>query len=123
MHYGTGANFPVNWEPRYALAAGLGATPDHRENYKVHKSPRQVVVGAGGEYYANPEDGPGGFVVNGTLPADQSQGVHSLTDVPVYARGPCQEIFGGTYNNIDIFYKISQCLGLAVTKKPHSHKG
>lgn len=27
--------------------------------------------------------------------------------------GPCSEIFGGTYGNIDVFYKIAECLGLS----------
>jgi hypothetical protein len=26
--------------------------------------------------------------------------------------GPCQETFGGTYGNIDVFYKMAACLGL-----------
>merc|ERR1712000_448351 len=111
---GTGANFPTDWEPRYAIAAGFGAHPDMRENYKVHKSPRSPATRIGSEYYANPKDGEGGFVVNGTLATDESSGVHSLTDVPVYAWGPCQDLFQGTFNNIDIFYKISECLGLGV---------
>ena len=34
-------------------------------------------------------------MVNGTLPVGADQGVHSLTDVPVFAQGPCQEMFGG----------------------------
>jgi alkaline phosphatase len=49
---------------------------------------------------------------------DASQGVHSLTDVPVFAQGPCQELFGGVYNSIDIFFNMAECLGLAQTKKP-----
>jgi len=112
VSYGTGANFPTNWEPRYAIAGGLGAMPDHREDYKVHKKPRSAATKVGDEYYANPSDSVDGFVVNGTLDTTQSQGVHSLTDVPVYAWGPCQETFAGTYNNIDIFYKIANCFGL-----------
>lgn len=80
----------------------------------MHKAgPRRATVKVGGEYYANPKDAPDGFVVNGTLPTKESQGVHSLTDVPIYAMGPCQETFGGTYNNVDVFYKIANCLGLA----------
>ena len=67
----------------------------------------------GSEYYANPKDGEDGFLVNGTLSTSESVGVHSLTDVPVYAWGPCQDTFSGTFNNVDIFYKISACLGLA----------
>jgi hypothetical protein len=120
LEYGTGHTFPVNWEPRYAIAGGVGAMPDHRENYKVHKDgPRTPAVELedGGELYANPEDAVGGFVVNGTLPTDQAQGVHSLTDVPVYAWGPCEFTFGGTYSNIDVFYKIANCLGLATDEE------
>ncbi|KAF5005396.1 hypothetical protein FDECE_8160 [Fusarium decemcellulare] len=118
IEYGTGHNFPVNWEPRYAIAGGVGAAPDHREDYKVRKNgPREPTVELkDGDYYVNPEDSPKGFVVNGTLGTGEAQGVHSLTDVPVYAWGPCQETFGGTFNNIDIFYKIANCLGLAQGK-------
>lgn len=39
--------------------------------------------------------------------------MHSLTDVPVFAMGPCQELFGGVYGNIDIFFNMANCLGLA----------
>lgn len=119
LAYGTGPNFPLDWEPRYAIAAGIGSGPDHRENYKTpKKGPRVPATSVGDEYYANPEDTEGGFVVNGTLPTDEAVGVHSLTDVPVYAMGPCQETFGGTYNNVDIFYKIANCLGLAKGSEP-----
>lgn len=27
--------------------------------------------------------------------------------------GPCQELFGGVYGNIDIFFNMANCLGLA----------
>lgn len=36
-----------------------------------------------------------------------------MTDVPVFAMGPCQELFGGVYGNIDIFFNMANCLGLA----------
>ena len=39
--------------------------------------------------------------------------MHSLTDVPVFAMGPCQELFGGVYSNIDIFFNMANCLSLA----------
>ena len=29
--------------------------------------------------------------------------------------GPCQELFGGVYGNIDIFFNKANCLGLART--------
>jgi alkaline phosphatase len=119
ISYNTGPNFPLNWNPRYAIAAGFGANPDHRENYAVHTSPRgpsSPIGNATEDNFVTTKDAPDGFVVNGTIPVSQPQGVHSLTDVPVYAMGPCQEIFGGTYNNIDIFYKFATCFGLGQPK-------
>ncbi|KAI0396753.1 alkaline phosphatase H [Xylariaceae sp. FL0594] len=112
VSYNTGANFPLNWGPRYTLAQGVAAAPDHRENYRVHKNGPRVPA-TGGEGFANPLDATDGFVVNGTLPTDEAQGVHSLTDVPVFAMGPCEQDFGGVYGNVDVFYKIASCLGLA----------
>lgn len=114
VSYDTGPNFPVNWDPRYVIASGLGANPDHRESYGLNKEgSRLPATSVGGSNFVNPADNPDGFIVNGTLPTSEAQGVHSLTDVPVYALGPCQEVFGGTYSNIDVFYKIADCLGLA----------
>ncbi|ERF72441.1 hypothetical protein EPUS_06070 [Endocarpon pusillum Z07020] len=116
--YTNGTYFPANWDPRYTLFSGLAANPDRRENYTVHKDGVRVpALNRTGlpidDYYVNDRDGLGGFVINGTLPTTADQGVHSLTDVPVYAQGPCQDIFGGTYGNIDVFYRMAECLGLS----------
>jgi alkaline phosphatase len=120
IFYNTGPRFPVNWNPRYSIAAGMAANSDHRENYKVLKVgsrfPATALGGNQADYYVNPDDAPDGFVINGTLPVTTPQGVHSLTDVPVFAMGPCSEKFGGTYNNIEIFYKFADCFGLAQPK-------
>lgn len=97
----TDSNFPSNWDPRYTLFQGLMADPDRRENWSVHKNgPRVPAKAANGstDYYVNPADSPGGILLSGTLPVENDQGVHSLTDVPVFAQGPCQELFGGVYN-------------------------
>lgn len=64
------SNFPSNWEPRYTLAQGFGAKPDVRENYRVHKDgPRLPATNITGfesdDYFVNPEDAEGGFVLNG----------------------------------------------------------
>lgn len=110
------SHFPSNWDPRYTFYQGLTAGPDRRENWKVTKDgPRKPAVElekGSDDFYANPKDGKGGILVNGTLPVENDQGVHSLTDVPVYAMGPCQDLFQGTYNNIEIFYKMAECFGL-----------
>lgn len=125
VSYNTGPNFPVNWDPRYRIASGFGAMPDHREAYKLKKDGSRTAATttpghASNDYYANAADQPGGHMINGTLPPTEAQGVHSLTDVPVYAMGPCSETFGGTYNNIDVFYKIASCLGLGHSKEKNA---
>jgi alkaline phosphatase len=111
------SNFPKNWDPRYTLFQGLMADPDRREDWRVHKGgprePAAAIVEDSGDYYVNPEDAKDGILLNGTLPVSNDQGVHSLTDVPVFARGPCQEMFGGVYSSIDIFFGMAECLGLA----------
>jgi alkaline phosphatase len=113
----TDSNFPSNWDPRYTLFQGLMADPDRRENWKVHKDgPRVPAVPREedeDDHVANPEDAKDGILLNGTLPVENDQGVHSLTDVPVFAMGPCQELFGGVYNSIDIFFHMAECFGLA----------
>ena len=82
ISYNTGPNFPSNWDPRYAIAAGMGANPDHRENYRINKASARVPA-SGASNYVSTSDNIDGFIVNGTLPASEGQGVHSLTDVPV----------------------------------------
>lgn len=127
LTYSEGVHFPSNWDPRYTLFSGLGADPDRRENYRVHTDgPRvpatnQTGTAARANYYVNPSDAKDGFIVNGTLPTTDDQGVHSLTDVPVFAMGPCQELFGGVYNSIDIFFGMAQCLGLSRPRDGQLH--
>lgn len=99
------------------MFSGLGADPDRREDYSVHKDgPRLPAVNRTGlpatDYYVNDKDAPDGFLVNGTLPVTADQGVHSLTDVPVFSMGPCEDIFGGVYGNVEVFFKMAECLGL-----------
>lgn len=72
VQYNTGANFPLNWAPRYTLAQGFGGMPDHREDYRVRTSPRLAATNVTGyptsDLYANSKDSPLGQIINGTLP-------------------------------------------------------
>lgn len=115
LTYTQGSHFPSTWEPRYTLQQGVVTYPDHHEAWHVNvKGPRvPAIKGADGSFHAADGDRPEGIQMSGTLPVSQPQGVHSLTDVPVFAKGPCQELFGGVYNNIDIFFKMAECLGLS----------
>ncbi|KAF7291995.1 Alkaline phosphatase [Mycena indigotica] len=111
-----GPNFPVTWTPRYAFAAGTAAFPDHRESYAINQSgPRVAAVSPKGStdgYVVNPVDQQAGFTLSGNLPPSEGSGVHSLTDVSVFANGPGAETFRGVYNSIDVFFKMANALGL-----------
>ncbi|KUM63693.1 hypothetical protein ACN42_g3389 [Penicillium freii] len=117
LRYSEGVHFPAQWDPRYTLHSGVGAFPDHREDYRVHsEGPRTPAVKDGKKgYVANYKDAVSGFMVNGTLPLDSAQGVHSLTDVPVFARGPCQELFGAQFVQEEE-YEIMSKIQIAVSK-------
>lgn len=118
LTYSDGSYFPSTWDPRYTLYEGVIANPDRREDWSVNKDgPREPAVNITpkADFYVNSEDGEGGVLVNGTLPVSNAEGVHSLTDVPVFAMGPCQELFGGVYSAIDIFFNMAECLGLSQT--------
>ncbi|KAG9224943.1 hypothetical protein PTI98_009838 [Pleurotus ostreatus] len=108
-----GPNFPVQWDPRYTFAGGMAAHPDIREGWQVNKTGiRKTVVSGDDGYVANPNDQPEGIEIEGTIPDDNSSGVHSLTDVSVFASGPGGEAFRGVYNSIDVFFKVADALGL-----------
>lgn len=92
--YGPGVNFPANWDPRYTLFSGLGANPDHRENYQVHKKgPRLPALNITGfdneDFFVNYVDAVTGFIVNGTLPVSVS---HFLS-CSIYVAIMTNEIF------------------------------
>lgn len=127
-----------------------------RENYALaDKGPRVPAISSADGVVANPADKPDGFSVRkspfdlilrdvllimrpiaGTLPVDESQGVHSLQDVSVFANGPGSEAFRGVCkylvysslcqslmflsssidSSVDIFFKIADALALGKEK-------
>jgi hypothetical protein len=76
-----GPNFPVQWDPRFALAAGVVANMDHRENYTTAPNGPRVpsVADKTAGTVPNPTDATDGFLETGNLPVEDDQGVHSLT--------------------------------------------
>ncbi|KAI8374235.1 alkaline-phosphatase-like protein, partial [Radiomyces spectabilis] len=123
-----GDGFPDDWAPRITLAAGTNNGPDHYEAWQMSttgsrkpgtKDPVHGVV-------ANIKDAAGNFGAglkwNGNLPTDSSSGVHSMSDVYIYSNGPSSELFGKTYENWNLFFKITQAMDLQRPRngeKPH----
>jgi alkaline phosphatase len=117
---GAASGFPTNWDPRYTLAQGVVAHPDVREDYVVTKNVSGVGLRTAARAApANSSqsgfvagDKPNGILINGTLPVSQPQGVHSLTDVPVFSSGPGSELFTGVFQNVDVFFKMAHAMEL-----------
>jgi len=98
-----GPNFPVTWNPRYAFAAGTGASPDRQETYGLNvDGPRNPTVSSSDGYIPNPKDHPDGFVATGALPTTESQGVHSLQGRVI--------VFFYAISLVDLHFQTSQCL-------------
>ncbi|WWC92424.1 uncharacterized protein L201_007381 [Kwoniella dendrophila CBS 6074] len=111
-----GDGFPVTWDPRYTIAHGWAAIPDHREDFEVNKDHERVpAVKNTTGYFFNPADNNRGFAMTGNLGVSEGQGVHSLVDVPVYAFGPGHELFRGVMNSPDLAFKVAQALDLGKT--------
>ncbi|KAG0064495.1 hypothetical protein BGZ90_002185 [Linnemannia elongata] len=118
-----GDGFPDEWNVRYTLAAGTAGFPTHREDFQVNVNGARIPAVAQGNshhhfkvYEANPEDAPHGINKAGTLGGNESVGVHSLQDVPIFASGPGSELFAGVQDNTEIFHKIAEVLGLGEQK-------
>jgi len=64
--FGTeGPNFPVQWNPRYAYAGGMGANPDRRESYALNTGGIRSPATSGSDGYGvNPSDNPDGFIAS-----------------------------------------------------------
>nr|XP_031862632.1 uncharacterized protein CI109_002130 [Kwoniella shandongensis]KAA5529704.1 hypothetical protein CI109_002130 [Kwoniella shandongensis] len=108
-----GDGFPVTWDPRYTIAHGWAAIPDHREDFQVNKDHERVpAVSNSTGYFFNPNDNQRGFAMTGNLGVSEGQGVHSLVDVPVYAWGPGHEFFRGVMNSPDLAFKVALALDL-----------
>ncbi|KAG0216766.1 hypothetical protein BGX33_012185 [Mortierella sp. NVP41] len=118
-HDADGDGFPDNWDVRYTLASGTAAFPSHREDFQISINGTRVPAIAKSvshHHYKVPEPHPD-FDVHGinkpsTLGANDTVGVHSLQDVPVFATGPGSHLFAGIQDNTEIFHKLAEVLGL-----------
>ncbi|CDH59936.1 alkaline phosphatase [Lichtheimia corymbifera JMRC:FSU:9682] len=112
-----GDGFPDNWHPKITLAAGVNDGPDHYEAFAFPATGTRVpAVKEDGIYVANKEDQAGnygaGLEWHGNLPVSESQGVHSMSDVFIYSNGPGSELFKKTIENWQVFFGLTEALGL-----------
>lgn len=108
--------FPDNFYPDKRLAVFFGAHPDYYETYRPfqNKTFTPAVKNEKGEYVANAEykDIPGAHFVEGNLPRNEPQGVHTVDDLVVTARGPNSDQIKGFMNSTEIFRVMAEALAL-----------
>lgn len=108
--------FPDDFAPSKRLAAFFGAHPDYYETYRAYpdKTFNPAVKNEKGEYVADEtyKSVEGGHFVEGNLPRNESQGVHTVDDLVVTARGPKSEEIKGFMNSTEIFRVMAEALAL-----------
>lgn len=108
--------FPDNFYPDKRLAVFFGAHPDYYETYRPFqdKTFTPAVKNEKGEYVANAEykNIPGAHFVEGNLPRNEPQGVHTVDDLVVTARGPNSDQIKGFMNSTEIFRVMAEALAL-----------
>ena len=108
--------FPDNFQPSKRLAVFFGAHPDYYETYRSYPDAtfNPAVKNEKGEYVADAryKDVEGGHFVEGNLPRNESQGVHTVDDLVVTAQGPNAEQIRGFMNSTEVFRVMAEALAL-----------
>lgn len=108
--------YPDDFAPSKRLAVFFGAHPDYYETYRPFKDKTFVpaVKNEKGEYVADDEYKAveGGHFVEGNLPRNEAQGVHTVDDLIVTAQGPDADKFHGFMNSTEVFRIMAQALAL-----------
>ena len=108
--------FPDDFAPSKRLAVFFGAHPDYYETYRSFPDAtfNPAVQNEKGQYVANAQykDVPSAHFVEGNLPRSESQGVHTVDDLVVTARGPNADQIRGFMNSTEIFRVMAEALAL-----------
>ncbi len=115
--------YPQDWDPNYKLLVGYGANGDRFENYRTRPQPtndsQQPANGVlplltyprnnyadGGALTGRPLQQADGWFITGQVPGDQA--VHTGGDIPLSAYGRGASLLGGTMDNSDVFFALTQ---------------
>jgi alkaline phosphatase len=112
-----GDGFPDDPNPSRTLFVGWSNHPDHRDDFELAlPGPVEPALldPASGRVQPNPEKAPEGEMQTGNLPFNQTNCVHTVDDVTIYASGPGAARFRGLLDNTEVFFGIVDALGLEV---------
>jgi alkaline phosphatase len=116
--------YPDTWDPDHKLLVGYGANGDRYENFRTRPYPTNDTQQPGDQsaplsgYPRNngsdnvaatpnrPFQQDDGYFVTGQVPGDQA--VHTGGDIPLSAYGLGASLLGGTMDNSDVFFALTQ---------------
>ncbi len=109
-----GDGFPDDPNPSRTLFIGWSNHPDHHDAFQIQERPLEpaLIDSATRRAVPNPERDPDAELQTGNLPFDQTNCVHTVDDVVIYASGPGAARFGGLLDNTEVFFAMADALGL-----------
>jgi alkaline phosphatase len=117
-----GDGFPDDPDPEVQLFYGWSNHPDHSDDFQHNDVFLQPALrDETGRAVDNPDRDPDAQLQIGNLPYDQTNCVHTVEDVPVFASGPGAARFNAFLDNTELFFAMMDALGLQVpTSTPRS---
>ena len=108
-----GDGFPDDPNPEVQFFFGWSNHPDHTDDFQHNAVFQQPALrDATGRAVDNPDRDPGALLQIGNLPYNQTNCVHTVEDVSVFASGPGASRFNAFLDNTEIFFAIMDALGL-----------
>lgn len=114
-----GDGFPDTPDADVQLFFGWSNHPDHRDDFEHNETFLQpALLNDDGVAVPNPDRDPDALVQVGNLPLNQTNCVHTVEDVPVFASGPGAAGFNAVLDNTEVFHRMIDALGLVVGAEP-----
>lgn len=107
-----GDGFPDDASPDRQLFFGWSNHPDHTDAFVASKTFQQPALLSGGSAVPNPSFQAGAELQTGNLPFKQTNCVHTVEDVPIFASGPGAARFNGFLDNTEVFHAMMAALQL-----------
>lgn len=114
-----GDGFPDDPDAEVQLFYGWSNHPDHSDDFEHNETFLQpALFDEDGVAVPNPERDPDALVQIGNLPLNQTNCVHTVEDVPIFASGPGASGFAAVLDNTEVFHRMMDSLGLVVRGEP-----
>ncbi|QSB06133.1 alkaline phosphatase [Natronoglycomyces albus] len=111
-----GDGFPDDPQPEVSLFYGWSNHPDHTDDFQHNGRFKQpALLDEDGVAVPNPERDPDSPLQQGNLPLNQTNCVHTVDDVPLFASGPGSARFNSFLDNTEVFHLMIDALGIDAT--------